>query len=52
MSQVSKAQLVRWIASSVRWVSSASMVGTLCLATSVAVERDPQVVKALGYSPR
>ncbi len=52
MSQVSKAQWVGWIASSVRWVPSASMVGALCLSTSFAAERDPQVVKALGYTPR
>ncbi len=52
MNQVSKAQLVGWIASSVRWVSSASMVGAICLSTSFAAERDPQVVKALGYTPR
>ena len=52
MSQFSKAQLGRWIAASVRWVSSASMVGTICIASSFAAERDPQVVKALSYSPR
>ena len=52
MSQVSKAQLGRWIAASVRWVSSASMVGTICIASSFAADRDPQVVKALSYTPR
>ena len=52
MSQVSKAQLGRWIAASVRWASSASMVGTICIASSFAADRDPQVVKALSYTPR
>ena len=52
MSQVSKGQLVGWIASSVRWVSLAGMLGAICLSRSDAAERDPQVVKALGYSPR
>jgi thiol-disulfide isomerase/thioredoxin len=52
MSQVSKAQMGRWIAASVRWVSSASMVGTICIGSSFATERDPQVVKALSYTPR
>ena len=52
MSQVSKAQLVGWIASSVRWVSSASVVGAICISSGFASERDPQVVKALGYTPR
>ena len=52
MSQVSKALMGRWIAASVRWMSSASMVGTICIGSSFAAERDPQVVKALSYTPR
>ena len=62
MRQISKVQMGRWIATSVRWLSSASMVGTLCLGTichtticqttGFAAERDPLAVKALGYSPR
>ena len=52
MSKISKAQMVRWIATRVRWVSSAGMVGTICLTSSLAVERDPLAVKGLGYTPR
>ena len=57
MSQISKVQMGRWIATGVRWVSSASMVGTICLTTiclttGFAAERDPLAVKGLGYSPR
>ena len=57
MSQVSKVQMGRWIAIGVRWVSSASRVGTICLTTiclttAFAAERDPLAVKGLGYSPR
>ncbi|HUP77484.1 MAG TPA: redoxin family protein, partial [Pirellula sp.] len=52
MSKISKAQMVRWIAASVRWVSSAGMVGTICLTSSFAVERDPLAAKGLGYTPR
>lgn len=52
MSQISKAQLVGWIATSVRWASSAGILGAVCISTSFAAERDPQVVKALGYTPR
>ena len=57
MSQISKVELARLIATGVRWVSSASMVGTICLTTfclttGFAAERDPLAVKGLGYSPR
>ena len=57
MSQISKVQLGRWIATGIRWVSSASMVGTICfnticLTTGFASESDPLAVKGLGYSPR
>ena len=52
MRQVSKAQFARWIATSVRWVSSASMVGAICVSASFAADNDPQVVKALSFSPR
>ncbi len=52
MSQVSKAQLMGWIATNVRRVSTASILGAICFSTSFAAERDPQVVKALGYTPR
>ena len=57
MSQISKVEMARLIATGVRWVSSASMVGTiclttLCLTTGFAAERDPLAVKGLGYSPR
>ena len=57
MSLISKVEMARLIATGVRWVSSASMVGTICLTTSClttgfAAERDPLAVKGLGYSPR
>ncbi len=57
MSQISKVEMARLIATGVRWVSSASMVGTICLTTfclttGFAAERDPLAVKGLGYSPR
>ncbi len=52
MSQISKAQLVGWIATSVRWASSASMAGAIWFSSGFAAERDSQVVKALGYAPR
>ena len=57
MSQISKVEMARLIATGVRWVSSASMVHTiclttLCLTTGFAAERDPLAVKGLGYSPR
>ena len=57
MSLISKVEMARLIATGVRWVSSASMVGTICLTTfclttGFAAERDPLAVKGLGYSPR
>jgi thiol-disulfide isomerase/thioredoxin len=52
MIQVSKVALARMIRNSVRWASVPTLLGVVCISSSVAADRDPQVVKALTYSPR
>ena len=52
MNQVSRAEIARWIGSGVRWMASTTLVGTMCIGSGVAADRDPQVVKALSYTPR
>jgi thiol-disulfide isomerase/thioredoxin len=52
MRRVSRARLVAIIGSSVRWASAASLVGSICLTSVQAADRDAQVVKALSYAPR
>ena len=52
MNQFSKASISRVISASVRWASATTLIGTVCMSSVFAFERDAQVVKALGYAPR
>lgn len=52
MNQLSKASISRMIRASIRVASATTILGTVCIASSFASERDPQVVKALSYAPR
>jgi thiol-disulfide isomerase/thioredoxin len=52
-----RAHLSSRIRASLRWASASTFVGTVCISLhgtqpSMASEKDPQVVKALSYSPR
>lgn len=52
MNQLSKASISRMIRASIRVASATTILGTVCMATGFAAERDAQVVKALSYAPR
>jgi thiol-disulfide isomerase/thioredoxin len=52
MNQLSKASISRIIGASIRVASATTILGTVCIASSSAAERDAQVVKALSYAPR
>ena len=52
MNQLSKASISRMIRASIRVASASTILGTVCMASSFAAERDAQVVKALSYAPR
>lgn len=52
MNQLSKASISRMIRASIRVASASTILGTVCMASGFAAERDAKVVKALSYAPR
>lgn len=52
MNPTSKICVSRMIRASIRVASTATLLGAVCISSGLTAERDPQVVKALSYSPR